>query len=87
VFELSKGPKVAGCLVTSGRLQRSARFRLLRRRAVQYEGKLASLRHFQDDVKEVKAGLECGLRFDHFDAYQPGDVIECFSVEKVAAKL
>ncbi len=87
VFELSKGPKVAGCLVTSGRLQRSARFRLLRRRAVQYEGKLASLRHFQDDVKEVQAGAECGLRFDNYDAYQPGDVIECFSVEKVAAKL
>ena len=87
VFELSKGPKVAGCLVTSGRLARSARFRLLRRRAVQYEGKLASLRHFQDDVKEVKAGSECGLRFDNYDAYQPGDVIECFSVEKVAAKL
>jgi translation initiation factor IF-2 len=87
IFELSKGPKVAGCVVTSGRLQRNARFRLLRRRAVQYEGKLASLRHFQDDVKEVKAGSECGLRFDNFDAYQPGDIIECYSIEKVAAKL
>ena len=87
VFELTKGPKIAGCLVTNGRISRSGRARVVRRRAVQFEGKLASLRHFQDDVKDVKAGQECGLRLENFTDYQPGDIIECYSVEKVAAKL
>ncbi len=87
VFELSKGPKVAGCFVTDGRITRSGRVRLLRRRAVQYEGRIGSLRHFQDDAKEVKAGAECGLRLENFQDYQVGDVIECYTVEKVAASL
>ncbi len=87
VFQLSSGAPVAGCVVTSGRLVRSGRVRLVRRKAVQYEGRISSLRHFQDDVKEVKAGMECGLRLENFSDYQNGDVIECFTVEKVAAKL
>ncbi|MBM3858553.1 MAG: translation initiation factor IF-2 [Verrucomicrobia bacterium] len=87
VFQLSKGPFVAGCYVNSGRIQRTGRARLLRRKAVQYEGKIISLKHFQDDVKEVKAGAECGLRLDNFHDFQPGDIIECYTVEKVAATL
>jgi translation initiation factor IF-2 len=87
VFELSKGPKIAGCFVTDGRITRTGRARLVRRRAVQYEGRIGSLRHFQDDAKEVKAGAECGLRLENFTDYQPGDVIECYTVEKVAASL
>jgi translation initiation factor IF-2 len=87
VFELSRGAPVAGCYVSNGRIARSARARLLRRKAVQYEGRIASLRHFQDDVKEVKAGSECGLRLENFSDYQEGDVIECYTVEKVAASL
>ncbi len=87
IFELSKGPKVAGCFVTDGRIIRSGRVRLLRRRAVQYEGRIGSLRHFQDDAKEVKAGAECGLRLENFQDYQVGDIIECYTIEKVAATL
>lgn len=87
VFELSKGPKVAGCYVTDGRITRTGRVRLLRRRAVQYEGRIGSLKHFQDDSKEVKAGGECGLRLENFQDYQVGDIIECYTVEKVAASL
>jgi translation initiation factor IF-2 len=87
IFQLTKGPLIAGCFVNSGRIARSARVRVLRRKAVQFEGKIASLRHFQDDVKEVKAGSECGLRLDGFQEFQPGDVLECFTVEKVAATL
>jgi translation initiation factor IF-2 len=87
VFELSKGAPVAGCVITTGRVVRSGRVRLLRRRLVQYEGKIASLRHFQDDVREVKAGQECGLRLDNYSDFQPGDVIECYTVEKVASVL
>ncbi len=86
-FQLSKGPVVAGCYVTDGRITRTGRVRLLRRKAVQYEGRLGSLRHFQDDAKEVKAGTECGIRLENFQDYQPGDIIECYTVEKVAATL
>ncbi len=87
VFELSKGSPVAGCVVTDGRIARSARVRLLRRKAVQYEGRIASLKHFQDDVREAKAGSECGLRLENFPGIQEGDVLECYTVEKVAASL
>lgn len=87
IFELSNGPPVAGCVVTNGRITRSARVRVLRRKAVQYEGRIASLKHFQDDAKEVKAGGECGLRLDNFSSFQEGDIIECYTVEKVAATL
>ena len=87
VIALSKGPPVAGCVVVNGRITRSARVRVLRRKAVQYEGRIASLKHFQDDVKEVKAGSECGLRLDNFSSFQEGDIIECYTVEKVAATL
>jgi translation initiation factor IF-2 len=87
VFELSKGPAVAGCVVTDGRIARSARVRLLRRKAVQYEGRISSLKHFQDDVREAKAGSECGLRLENFPGIQEGDILECYTVEKVAASL
>jgi translation initiation factor IF-2 len=87
IFQLTKGPLVAGCIVTDGRIARSGRVRLLRRKAVQFEGRIGSLKHFQDDVKEVKAGTECGLRLENFQDLQVGDVIECYTVEKVAATL
>jgi translation initiation factor IF-2 len=87
IFQLSKGPLIAGCYVNSGRIQRSGRVRVLRRKAVQYEGKIISLKHFQDDVKEVKAGSECGLRLDNFQEFQAGDILECYTVERVAATL
>jgi translation initiation factor IF-2 len=85
VFELSKGAMVAGCVVTDGRIARSGRVRVLRRDDIQYEGRLSSLRVFQNDVREVKSGQECGLRIENFSGYQAGDVIECYVVEKVAA--
>jgi translation initiation factor IF-2 len=87
LFQLSKGPQVAGCVVSSGRLARSGRVRVVRRKAVQFEGRIASLRHFQDDVKEVKAGAECGIRLENFQDFQVGDLLECYTIEKVAATL
>lgn len=87
IFQLSKGPAVAGCVVNTGRIARTGRVRVLRRKAVQFEGRIASLRHFQDDVKEVKAGTECGIRLDNFQDLQEGDIVECYTVEKVAANL
>ncbi|MCX7887415.1 MAG: hypothetical protein N3B01_09225 [Verrucomicrobiae bacterium] len=87
IFQLSKGARVAGCYVATGRIVRSARARLLRQNAVQYEGRIVSLKHFQDDVKEVRAGSECGVRLDNFQEFQPGDIIECYVVEQVATAL
>jgi translation initiation factor IF-2 len=86
VFELSKG-LVAGCLVTDGRIARSGRARVLRGRQPIYDGGLATLRRFQDDVKEVRNGLECGIKLGDFTEYEVGDVIECYTLEKVPQKL
>jgi translation initiation factor IF-2 len=86
VFELSKGI-VAGCLVTNGRIARAARARVLRKRQPVYDGGISTLRRFQDDVKEVRSGLECGIKLGDFSEYQVGDVIECYQLEAIAQKL
>jgi translation initiation factor IF-2 len=86
IFELSKGVPVAGCAVLSGRVARG-KVRVRRRKDIIYEGVTQSLRRFQDEVNEVRAGMECGIRIEGFSEIQVGDVIECYSVEKVAAKL
>jgi translation initiation factor IF-2 len=86
IFELSKGGKVAGCAVTTGRLVRG-KMRVRRRGNIIYEGVSLTLKRFQDEVNEVRSGLECGIRLEGFDDFQEGDFIECYSVEKVAQKL
>ncbi|MEO0454201.1 MAG: translation initiation factor IF-2 [Verrucomicrobiota bacterium] len=86
VFKLSKFP-VAGCVVESGRLVRSARARVTRRRQTVYDGGFATLKRFQDEASEVRAGMECGVRLGKFDDYEEGDTIECYELEKVAQKL
>jgi translation initiation factor IF-2 len=86
VFELSRG-LVAGCLVTDGRIARSGRARVLRDRQPIYDGGLATLRRFTDDVKEVRNGLECGIKLGDFNDYEVGDIIQCYNLEKVAQKL
>src|SRR3984893_12391303 len=86
IFELSKGI-VAGCLVTDGRIARTARARVLRRRQPVYDGGISTLRRFQDDVKEVRSGLECGIKLGDFSEYQVGDIIECYQLEQIARKL
>jgi translation initiation factor IF-2 len=86
VFELSKGAPVAGCMVTSGRIVKG-KVRVRRRKEIIYEGVTQSLRRFQDEVNEVRAGMECGIRIEGFAEIQTGDSIECYSVEKVVQKL
>jgi translation initiation factor IF-2 len=81
VFELSKG-KVAGCVITDGRITRTARARILRKCQPIYDGGIAALRRFQDDVKEVRAGLECGIKLGDFSEYSSEDTIECYVLEK-----
>ena len=86
IFELSKGVPVAGCMVTSGRIVRG-KVRVRRRKDVIYEGVTQSLRRFQDEVNEVRAGMECGIRIEGYSEFQVGDAIECYALEKIAAKL
>ena len=86
LFELSKGGTVAGCYVTSGRISRG-KLRIIRRDNLIYEGQTLTLRRFQDEVNEVKTGLECGIRIEGFDDLKEGDVIECYSVEAVKQSL
>jgi len=86
IFELSKGVPVAGCMVASGRIVKG-KVRVRRRKDVIYEGIAQSLRRFQDEVNEVRAGMECGVRIEGYSDFQIGDVIESYSIEKVAAKL
>jgi len=86
VFELSKGAPVAGSMVTSGRIVKG-KVRVRRRKDIVYEGILQSLRRFQDEVNEVRAGMECGIRIEGYSDFQVGDSIECYAIEKVAQKL
>ncbi|MEW5984493.1 MAG: translation initiation factor IF-2 [Acidobacteriota bacterium] len=86
-FRVPKVGVVAGCLVMDGRIARTSEMhtRLLRDHVVVHEGKIASLRRFKDDVSEVKAGLECGIGLERFNDIKVGDVIEVFTVERLAA--
>jgi translation initiation factor IF-2 len=86
-FKVPKVGTVAGCMVQDGRITRSgdAQARLLRDNVVVWEGKLASLRRFKDDVSEVKAGFECGIGLQNFNDVKVGDVIEVFQMQQVAA--
>lgn len=86
IFELSKGGNVAGCVVASGRISKG-KVRVMRRKNLIYEGVTQSLRRFQDEVTEVRAGMECGIRIEGFNEFQIGDSIECYTVEKLASKL
>lgn len=86
IFSLSKGVPVAGCMVTAGRIVRG-KVRVMRRKGLIYEGVTQSLRRFQDEVSEVRAGMECGIRIDGFGDFQIGDTIECYTIERVAQKL
>jgi translation initiation factor IF-2 len=86
VFKLPKAV-VAGCYVTEGKIERSARARVIRNQESIFDGKLGSLRRFKDDVKEVAAGFECGISVDGFDQVQAKDIIEAYRIEEVARTL
>ena len=86
VFELSKF-MVAGCQVQSGRITKSGRARVIRKKQPIYDGGVVTLKRFQEDVPEVRQGLECGIRLGNFDEYEEGDIIECYQLEKVAQTL
>lgn len=82
VFGVGKGRNVAGCMVTEGRIARNGIARLMRGGELLHESKIDTLKRFKDDVKEVRAGYECGINVDGFNDYEEGDLIECFEVEE-----
>ncbi|MEM9444796.1 MAG: translation initiation factor IF-2 [Verrucomicrobiota bacterium] len=86
VFSLSKFP-VAGCVVESGRITKSCRARITRDHTPIYDGSVVTLKRFQDETNEVRAGMECGVRLGDFNDYEEGDIIECYVLEKVAQTL
>jgi len=86
VFRVPKVGSIAGCMVLDGRITRAGetQARLLRDNVVVFEGKIASLRRFKDDVSEVKSGFECGIGLQNYNDLKVGDVIEVFTMERVA---
>ena len=87
IFRVSKGRVVAGSMVMEGAIGRNKIARLIRAGEIVAEGKVETLKRFKDDVTEVKAGFECGIRLDAFDKYEEGDFIETFEIEKISASL
>jgi translation initiation factor IF-2 len=87
IFSVGKTRNVAGCMVTEGVIQRNCIARLMRAGELIHESKIDTLKRFKDDVKEVRAGYECGINVAGYDDYQEGDTIECFAVEEQRASL
>ncbi|WP_455599345.1 translation initiation factor IF-2 [Cloacibacillus sp.] len=82
IFRVPKIGNIAGCRITEGLMRRSAKVRLIRDGVVFWNGELSSLKHFKDDVREIKAGNECGLSFEKFQDFKVGDVIEAYEILK-----
>ena len=87
VFKLTKVGIIAGCMVVSGNIKRTCDARLIRNDVVVWTGKVAGLRRFKDDVKEVAEGMECGVSLEGFQDYKEKDIIDAFEIEEVKTKL
>jgi translation initiation factor IF-2 len=84
VYKVSKLGNIAGCRVAEGELRRNGRIRVVRNGKTLHEGEIASLKHFQEDVKEVRQGFDCGVGVKGFMEYAPGDSLICFVLEKTS---
>lgn len=87
IFHITKAGTIAGCRIADGKVTRSASVRLIRDSVKVHEGRLASLKRFKDDVREVEKGYECGLAIEGYNDLKPGDVVEAFEIEEIAATL
>src|SRR5204862_7868443 len=87
VFKVSRVGTIAGCIVRSGVVTRQGRVRVVRDGVEVYDGTIASLRRFKDDVREVREGFECGIGIENFNDVKVNDVIEVFGTEQVARTL
>ena len=87
IFTLSKGPKICGCMVEKGLVKVGSKSRVFRKGELIFNGEVRSLRRFQDDVKEVRQGMECGIRLDNFLDFVEGDIIQFYEIELKKATL
>jgi translation initiation factor IF-2 len=87
IFRASRIGTIAGCHVTQGRIVRTANIRLVREGTIVYDGKIASLKRFKDDVREVEEGFECGITIENFQDVKEGDVIEAYETRQVEREL
>ena len=87
VFRVSRAGNVAGCFVTDGRIRRNDQLRLIRDNVVVYQGAVGSLRRIKDDVREVPANMECGIKVQGYDDVKEGDVIEAYEVTEIKRTL
>ncbi|MDQ2646567.1 MAG: translation initiation factor IF-2 [Myxococcota bacterium] len=87
IFRVSKSGNVAGCMVTEGVVRRNASIRIVRDSAVIWTGKLATLKRFKDDAREVKEGFDCGMAFENYQDVKEGDIVEAFELEEVRQTL
>ncbi len=85
-FNMQRVGTIAGSYITDGKMERNARVRLLRDNVVVHEGRIASLRRFKEDVKEVVAGYECGIRMENYNDVKAGDVLESYTLEQVVQR-
>ena len=87
VFKISKLGTIAGCMVKEGKIKRDTKVRVIREGIVVYTGELGSLRRFKEDVKEVAAGLECGLNIENYNDIKVGDIVEGYDIIEIKKKL
>jgi len=88
IFDLSRSKdKICGCAVRSGIMRVGSKARVHRGEDLIYNGSIASLRHFKDDVREIRQGFECGIRLDNFNDFEVNDRVEVYDYKEVAAKL
>ena len=86
-FKISRMGTIAGCMVTSGKIFRNSKVRVVRAEEILFDGKLLSLKRFKDDVKEVAKGYDCGIQINEFNDLQEGDIIQCYQEVEVKRKL
>jgi translation initiation factor IF-2 len=84
IFKISKLGNIAGCRITDGEIKRGARARVRRGNVIIHESNISSLKHVQEDVRELRAGFECGISVKGFEDFAVGDLIECYTLEKVS---
>jgi translation initiation factor IF-2 len=83
VFRIPRIGRIAGCIVSSGELHRNAKMRVIREEEAIHHGPISSLKHEKDDVREIREGFECGVGLKGFDAFEVGDILQCFTEETV----
>lgn len=87
IFNIGKTGKICGCRVNSGVVRVNAKAKVYREKEMIYHGQVHTLKHFSDDIKEIRSGLECGIRLDNFEDFEVGDRIEVFNVTQVLPEL